>query len=669
MSHTLLVLPDTWDLLGGAVRDEATPAAFAGAAWFSVPRMGAGLRAALATPIPAAARWLTFDLLLAGRTFITCRLRVLAGSAELASYGVGALHGCQTRLVFAVDGVALARADAVELIVIRTHEAPARFCLGPLTFSVEPPPVLEAPAVVGGALLDELGQSPRHPCPETTRDAATMIARLRDAARTAAAAPPVPERSRWGGWAARRVAATGFFRTHHDGQRWWLVDPDGCLFWSAGLDCVHVSIDHETRVRTRWQNFAPALAWLPPATGEFAAAHGHNPRHDPQDREFSFLVANFIRAFGPERWYAAWGAATVAELRALGVNTFGDWSDEALGRRAAFPYTRPLELGLRFTRTPLLVGSFPDVFAPGLAADAADYAAALAPTADDPALLGYFLHNEPGWWFGDGSVSPAVELLRRDARGPGRAALVERLRARYRDDAGLRAAWQMPAADFARLAAGPWPDVFTPAATRDLDEFSTELLRRLFDALNAACRAVDPHHLNLGVRWWTFPPRWALAAMGGFDVISFNCYQPRPDQVHYGRRSAEPGVATVLERLGRPCLIGEWHFGSLDGGLPSAGLYAAADQAARGLAYRVYLEHAASLPWCVGAHWFNLYDRNALYCNNAGENYAIGFLDLTHRRHEPLCQAARETHARLYPVAAGATPPFLADVPFIFPSR
>jgi hypothetical protein len=180
---------------------------------------------------------------------------------------------------------------------------------------------------------------------------------------------------------------------------------------------------------------------------------------------------------------------------------------------------------------------------------------------------------------------------------------------------------------------------------------------------------VDPHHLNLGVRWWTFPPLWALAAMESVDIVSFNCYQAAPDKVHYGSKAAQPGVEKLCTALDKPFMIGEWHIGAMDGGLPSAGLYGVRDQKERGKAYRYYLEQAAALPWCVGAHWFNLYDRNALYCQDANENYNIGFMDLTQRRHETLCRAARKTHERLYGVASGREQPYDANVKYLFPSR
>ncbi len=36
------------------------------------------------------------------------------------------------------------------------------------------------------------------------------------------------------------------------------------------------------------------------------------------------------------------------------------------------------------------------------------------------------------------------------------------------------------------------------------------------------------------------------------------------------------------------------------------------NQAERAKAYRVYIEDAAANPYCVGAHWFTLYDESAL---------------------------------------------------------
>ena len=85
----------------------------------------------------------------------------------------------------------------------------------------------------------------------------------------------------------------------------------------------------------------------------------------------------------------------------------------------------------------------------------------------------------------------------------------------------------------------------------------------------------------------------------------------------------------------------------------------------RGRAYRVYVEDAAAKPWCVGVHYFILYDQSALGRFD-GECYNIGFLDVCNRPYEPLCRAARASHERLYDLATGKVQPF-ADAPEYLP--
>jgi hypothetical protein len=114
-----------------------------------------------------------------------------------------------------------------------------------------------------------------------------------------------------------------------------------------------------------------------------------------------------------------------------------------------------------------------------------------------------------------------------------------------------------------------------------------------------------------------------------------------------------------------PIMIGEWHFGALDVGLPASGIGHVPDQVSRGKAFRFYLEDAAAKPWCVGVHYFILYDQSALGRFD-GENYNIGFLDVCNRPYEPLAEAARTSHERLYQVAAGKAPPY-GDQPVYLP--
>ena len=104
--------------------------------------------------------------------------------------------------------------------------------------------------------------------------------------------------------------------------------------------------------------------------------------------------------------------------------------------------------------------------------------------------------------------------------------------------------------------------------------------------------------------------------------------------------------------LKMPVMVGEWHFGALDVGLPGSGIGHLKNQTERGKAYRIYLEDAAADPYCVGVHWFTLYDESALGRFD-GENWNIGFLDVCNRPYEEMAAAAILSHERMYRVADG----------------
>ena len=610
--------------------------------------------------------WLWFDILLDSAVFVTFQALLCRGDTPVQRMQFSPLTQCQTRVVFALSAGLVQGVNAVAVRVMRKTVPHVRFCVGPMHLSAQPPPRLESPALPVGPLLDAFGQSTLHSWAGRTRSEAELVQRLERQSREADDQRRPASFNQWGGWTERHVPPTGFFRTHHDGARWWLVDPEGSLFWSSGVDCVHPTIDHEVRYETRWMNLRTALSWLPEADGPMGHCLGQNPWHHVDDREVNYTIANFTRAFGRAHWYAHWQRVTTAQLRRIGFNTAGNWSDTPAMSRNRVSYVRPLELGLKFNHTPLLAKNLPDMFDDGLAIDLAQYARQLESTVDDPAMIGYFLHNEPAWHFDD--ASPAEAMLAQSPPGAARRALARWLRERHINDDALSAAWQMPAT-FAQIESGQWQGGFTAAARHDLTQFSAVMIERLCQAMSAACRAVDPNHLNLGLRWWTFPPVWALQGMGSFDVVSFDCYKPRMHISHFGINQHEPGIESLAASLGRPFLVGEWHFGALGAGLPSAGLYRARDQRHRGRAFRNYLEHAAAEPWCVGAHWFNLYDRTAAYCAMSNENYNIGFMDICNREHAQLTRAAQASHERLYDVAAGRVPPYDEPPEFAFPSR
>lgn len=337
-------------------------------------------------------------------------------------------------------------------------------------------------------------------------------------------------------------------------------------------------------------------------------------------------------------------------MKRLGFNTVGNWSDWQFARAARFPYVRPLSFQAQ--RVANIYRDFPDVYHPDMAQDVAAYARQLSDTADDPALIGYFLMNEPKWGFS--SELPAVGMLYNTDSCHTRSVLHTFLKQKYATSEALAQAWGIPVGLDA-IKAGRWHQPMPKAALPDLEAFSVQMSKKYFEILSSACKAVDPHHLNLGMRWAGLPPTWATQGMKSFDVFSINCYREKVPRNE---------TRQIHELLGMPVIVGEWHFGALDVGLPSSGIGHLRNQEDRAKAYRVYIEDAAVNPYCVGAHWFTLYDESALGRFD-GENYNIGFLDVCNRAYDAMGAAAQTSHGRLYDIAAGRVTPYATDLEYL----
>jgi hypothetical protein len=652
------------DYLLGTLTPEEAEAPIEGATWYTAEAPGDGLVYTFPVGALADADYLVADMLLDGVHVTSFTLFLQEGEdGPVFGLNFGLLNQVSARMRAPLEAVNqnrwrypregawlkprcrdervdLRRVDRMRIEVERKSAAPARFCLTPVAVVAGEPPQLDALVLPQGPLLDELGQSTIHRWPARSESAAEVTARL-EAQLEAAPQQAWPEDfSRWGGWTARAFEGTGFFRTHFDGDRWWLVDPDGYAFWSAGLDCVRFGIT------TAYQGLDAALTWLPDDQGPYAAAYRHR-----EVKAFDYLQANVIRAFGPEAAFDRWAEIVLAQMRQIGFNTVANWSDWEIARDAGFPYVRPL--GGRNLPLPTVYRDFPDVFHPDYERVKAEFAEQLRDTVDDPAFIGYFLMNEPSWGFAE--ETPAAGMLFNTPACYTRRALADFLRDRYESDRALAAAWGIETT-FDAVAGGPWAARLGETAQADLADFSAIMVERYFGGLSAACREVDPNHLNLGIRYYKVPPAWCLQGMRSFDVFSMNCYK---------RRLPAEDMALVNQMLDRPIMIGEWHFGALDVGLPASGIGHVPDQAARGQAYRVYLEDAAAKPWCVGVHYFTLYDQSALGRFD-GECYNIGFFDVCNRPYAPLAEAARASHERLYALATGKVAPY-DDAPEYLP--
>ena len=522
-------------------------------------------------------------------------------------------------------GSRIERKDIREaLLMSMPSAAPVHVCLSALSLDDAPEEPLPVPKEIR---IDRYGQYTRKEWKNKIRTEDELSAALQKEI-------SLPDeysglkRTVWGGFSEMKLTERkGFFGKIRQNNRWYLTDPDGYAFFSLGSDCVTARCD------ARIDGLESMLEDLPDEADPRAkdlyetgrAGFGETDRGP--GRMFSYERQNLMRVFG-ENWYEAWQKMVPGQLKRMGMNTLGNWSDPALFGR--MPYVTSLPA---FPDTEhKIFRDFPDVLSPEYEENARRCAEYLTARKNDPWMIGYFLRNEPSWAFVD-DLLIADEVLRDPEDSACKRGLIAFLKNRYGSAEKLGSAWHLPLGSLEELVKPiPKASALSPEAAKDMRDFSAILTENYMRIPARACRTADPNHLILGMRWAWISDPLLVSGWDCFDVFSINCYAVDPT-------AALEQVRTLGVDL--PVMIGEFHFGALDAGLPATGLEAVATQADRGKAFRYYTEHTAAHPNGVGCHWFQCYDQFALGRFD-GENYNIGLFDITLR---PYTEMSKAVHA------------------------
>jgi hypothetical protein len=482
--------------------------------------------------------------------------------------------------------------------------------------------------------IDQYGQYIHRDWPGKTHGPEDIEAH-RQAEEEDLAARPGPEGwDKWGGWeAGPTLAATGFFRAEKRDGKWWLVDPDGKLFFSHGIDCVGAwGDDTPLDDRDGW------FAGLPDPSGEFADCYGQGSAiHDYYKgrtmRTFDHGVANLRRKYGPA-FLDRFTDVSHRRLRSWGMNTIANWSDSRVYEARRTPYVTTVWFGGKpLAGSEGYWGQFRDVFDPSFEeAIRQAMAGQVGRGVGDPWCLGFYVDNEIAW--GD-EVSLALAALASPKEQVAKQVFIEDLRAKYGEVAKLNEGWGTAYASWeALLETRELPD--RVKARDDLVAFYTKTAERYFSVIRAAVKEAAPGQLYLGCRFAWVNDFAVRAAAKYCDVVSYNLYVP--------------SVASfrIPEGLDVPLMIGEFHFGALDRGMFHTGLVPVKDQAARAKAYQDYVRGCLRHPLFVGCHWFKYRDESTTGRPLDAENYQIGFVDIVDTPYAETIEACRKVGYGMY---------------------
>ncbi len=436
------------------------------------------------------------------------------------------------------------------------------------------------------------------------------------AKREAAAWKPRPAAwNRYGGYApGPTLKATGFFRTEKYQDKWYLVDPEGKLFFSSGVNGLAFweadFIDGREHYYTRPGEVLPD-------------GKTHVIRHAKHANEI--------------RWGTPWPQDVMLKrLDSWGINTVGAWSDWGVAKLRTRPYTVILmslendgHFGVRAR----------DPYDPRFAGKIRELLAGQFKEAvGDPMCIGFFVTNElfygtPSTWAEGAVTSDAAQPAKREFR--------KFLEARHRSIAAFNKAWGRNDKDFdAFLENKEIPA--TAAGKRDLEEFSRILLRKFFEVSRNTVKEIAPRQLYLGARF-------QMSAGGAYgylaplfaeycDVASYNCYWLGLD--HFAPEIPDMPVMITEFNVGGSALRGMFYAGLAVGGFT---------ESERGEALKRYLESALRNPRIVGMHYYTWVAQPLCGRRLDGENMSLGLLDVADQPYSELTDILREVAEKAIP--------------------
>ncbi|MEZ9139083.1 MULTISPECIES: agarase [unclassified Shewanella] len=543
-------------------------------------------------------------------------------------------------------------------------------------------------------VVDKFGQNAKVKTPLTVETEQALVDIAAKELATLNASTGMASRSKYGGYTeGPKLTATGYFRTEKVNGKWWMVDPEGNIFFSHGPANVRMAnmttltgVDYDDptiRVRhndeitpedsmgivkvsdevkakryvispTRHQMFE----WLPEYSDPLAKHYSYRrTTHKgpiPHGETYSFYRANLERRYGeltPETDYIKqWHKVTAQRMQDWGFTSFGNWVDPAFYQSKQVPY---FANGWIIGDFKTLSGEtnhwglMPDPFDPVFAQRAKITIDAIANNIQSsPWCVGIFIDNEKSWGERTGSVAARYGVIldaisKNSQDSPAKNAFMQRIQTQYKTVEALNTAWEIKLSSWQEFADGLVFESYNDQVISDLSMLLKLLGEQYFTVVHDTLAQALPNHLYMGARManWGMPDEIIKASLKYSDVLSFNIY--------------EEGMQTdywqFLEEVDLPVVVGEFHIGTAtDSGLYNPGIVHAANQEDRARMYTDYMQSVLEKPYMVGAHWFQYIDEPISGRAFDGENANIGFVTITDVPYPEMIKAVKQVTSTMY---------------------
>jgi hypothetical protein len=493
-------------------------------------------------------------------------------------------------------------------------------------------------------LMDEFGQYRHTDWPEKTHNLDELKKSAENEEADLASHPRSPEWDKYGGWLkGPQLKATGNFRTEKVDGKWWLVDPEGRLFWSHGMGSV--ALGGGSAVITDREFYFTDLPDLVKYK-EFYGKRRSAPFGYYKDKKmisFDQIAWNMMRKYG-DGWKEKVVNLVPKRLESWGQNTLGAWTTPDLYLKSTMPYT-PIIMpsAKRIEGSEGHWYKYTDPYDTSFVGNLTRKILAVGKSTTDPYCIGYYVDNEITW--GD-STGVARWTIASPATQAAKIVMLSFLKKKYKNIKDLNAKWKT---EFAS-----WEDFMNSTKKIDIKnadtkDFTLMAINDYFKTIKETLQKLAPNKLYLGPRLdfhfypsevnlndWDFRNNWIVNIADKYcDVVSFNRYR-------HTAADLRPGD------FDKPIIVGEWHHVPLEKG----SFYMSAEHFNESLKmraekYEYFVNSCLNNPYIVGAHYFQFLDQPTVGRGD-GENFSCGFLNICDRPHEDMVNVSRKIGKEFY---------------------
>ena len=279
----------------------------------------------------------------------------------------------------------------------------------------------------------------------------------------------------YGGWKEKKLSKTGFFHTEHDGERWWLVTPEGNAFLSFGINHYHEDWWFQSYNQEEWLKTFDALN------------------------------------FRDKNWNKGFRKAAFNDMKRLGFNTIGMHTNAPclidIPFKSKIPYLReykPIILDhYRNPKPEIYIDIFSESFEKYCDEYARDHA---LPYKNDPMLLGYcmadcpILTDDDLRLYGGTSWIRILRNLGEDA--PGKTAYLKTIKKRYKKINNFNQVYETKFESWDQLLkAKDWRKnnlPLSPNEEEDNNSFMLACVDRYYSISKEALFKIDSNHMFFG---------------------------------------------------------------------------------------------------------------------------------------------------------------------------